>query len=219
MPTGVYERTKYHKDILEKSRIKAVVISANLRRGKAYSEERKIVHKIAMSKFKGKKRPKEIGIKISLALTGRKLSLEHRNNISKVQKGKSKPPRTKEHIENNAKHSRGINSHWWKGGRTELKKQIKNLSLYKEWREAVFERDNYTCQFCGKRGGIELAPDHIKPFYLILDENKITTQEQAKKCKELWEISNGRTLCHPCHKTTDTFGWNIYNAKRTKTIL
>ena len=59
------------------------------------------------------------------------------------------------------------------------------------WRKAVFERDNYTCQICGVRGG-KLAADHIKP-YAIYKEDR-------------WKLENGRTLCDPCHKKTPTYG-------------
>lgn len=202
MPKGIYPRTEYHKSILSKAKL-----------GKPKSDEWKAKHRQAMAKFKGIPRTKEVRDKISRILTGRKLSLEHRLNISLVQKGKKKPPRTNEHRENNAVHSRGANSHWWKDGRTELKKQIKNLVLYREWREAVFRRDNWTCVWCQVRGRTELSPDHIKPLSQILDENNITTQEDAKNCSELWDVNNGRTLCHPCHKKTDTYGWKIYNRR------
>jgi len=214
MPTGIYTRTEHHKEILSKSRAKAVARSAELRRGVPYTEERKAVQKQAMAKFKGSTRPKEIGEKISAKLTGRKLSDEHRRKMSEVNKGRKGTPMTEENKIKVSLRSRGENCSFWKGGRTELGKQIKNLALYKEWREAVFKRDNWTCQWCSKRGSIELSPDHIKPFSEILDEHSIKTQEEARVCEELWNVDNGRTLCHPCHKLTDTYGWKIYNKKR-----
>ena len=60
---------------------------------------------------------------------------------------------------------------------------------YAEWRNAVFERDNFTCQDCGAHSGngktINLHPHHIKPF--------------ATYPKLRYEISNGKTLCSECH--------------------
>ena len=97
----------------------------------------------------------------------------------------------------------------WRGGITKLGAWIRSLSIYKQWRTSVFQRDNYTCQHCGARSQkgkkVIIHADHIKPFYKILEENRITTVEQAKECKELWDIENGRTLCIPCHKQTPSY--------------
>ena len=63
------------------------------------------------------------------------------------------------------------------------------------WRKAVFARDNYTCQNCGARG-CRIQAHHIKAY---------------KTYPELrHELSNGLALCIPCHKQTDTFGWQNY---------
>jgi len=86
---------------------------------------------------------------------------------------------------------RGEN-HWnWNGGNTKERTKIWHSIEYKLWREAVFERDNYTCIWCGQKGG-QLNVDHIKPF--------------AYYPELRFAIDNGRTLCIDCHKTTDTYG-------------
>lgn len=55
---------------------------------------------------------------------------------------------------------------------------------YISWRNQVFKRDNYTCQLCDSYGG-GLHADHIKPW--------------ANFPELRYEITNGRTLCVPCH--------------------
>lgn len=80
----------------------------------------------------------------------------------------------------------------WKGGITPINKALRETFEYEEWRTKVFERDLYTCQGCGKIGGW-LEADHIKPFALY-PELRL-------------EISNGRTLCKPCHKK---LGWELF---------
>lgn len=75
-------------------------------------------------------------------------------------------------------------SHWnWKGGISNERCRIRQSSEYKNWRKEVFCRDNWTCA-CGKRGGY-LEADHIKGF--------------AEYPELRFEVSNGRTLCKPCH--------------------
>lgn len=129
---------------------------------------------------------------------GRKHSAESLKRLSLAHIGRTnyaKPPLIKG------------NKHWnWKGGVTKAYQAIRTCQPYKLWQRDCFERDNYTCIWCGDNKGGNLNVDHIKPFALILKQNDIKTLEQAYDCEELWDISNGRTLCVPCHKTTITYG-------------
>lgn len=84
----------------------------------------------------------------------------------------------------------------WKGGITPINKAIRSSREYKTWRKHVFNRDNYTCQACGQKGG-SLQADHVLPFAYYPDIR--------------FEILNGQTLCVPCHRKTPTWGrTNIY---------
>ena len=76
-------------------------------------------------------------------------------------------------------------------GKRTADKKIRQSAKYKAWRTLVFERDDYTCRGCGQHGGY-LHADHIKPFALYPELR--------------FEVSNGRTLCVPCHKKTGTYG-------------
>lgn len=71
-------------------------------------------------------------------------------------------------------------------------KDYRHNAQYSEWRTSVFERDNYTCQKCGKVGG-SLNAHHIKTF--------------AKYKKLRYELSNGLTLCEQCHRQEHRKRW------------
>ena len=86
----------------------------------------------------------------------------------------------------------------WEGGITSLIMKVRGLPESKQWRSDIFRRDNWTCQTCHSRGYIEAH--HIKSFSMIIKQSNIKTIEQAFSCKELWNITNGVTLCVECHK-------------------
>ena len=89
---------------------------------------------------------------------------------------------------------RGSKGNNWQGGKTPQNKVIRFSAAYADWRHHVFQRDDYTCQSCGLRGG-NLQADHIMPFAYFPDLRL--------------EILNGRTLCVPCHKRTLTYGSRV----------
>lgn len=89
----------------------------------------------------------------------------------------------------------------WKGT-TKLFGLVRKSFRYRQWRSDVFTRDDFTCNSCQDRGGI-LNAHHLKPFSVIMDENKIKTIEEALSCEELWNINNGITLCLSCHIKKD----------------
>lgn len=95
----------------------------------------------------------------------------------------------------------------WKGGISGLNAQVRGCPEMIQWRKQIFKRDDYTCVLCKRKRKPEdrvvlNADHHPKLFYLILEENNITTFEQAIACEELWDIKNGRTLCVECHLPT-----------------
>lgn len=98
----------------------------------------------------------------------------------------------------------GPKNHNWEGGKTNKRKALQNNFLYRSWRKRVYERDDYTCQICGIRGG-ELNADHIMPVCI--------------KQSRIYDITNGRTLCHDCHTKTDTFGQKARTLKKQMQIL
>ncbi len=73
----------------------------------------------------------------------------------------------------------------WKGGITPENQRGRRSPLYRQWRTAVFERDQYTCQKCGQFGGA-LNAHHIKPW--------------AQYQESRYDVGNGVTLCEHCHK-------------------
>lgn len=94
----------------------------------------------------------------------------------------------------------GENSHFWKGGITPLCNVIRTCIKYEEWRTQVFQRDSYICQHCMDKRGGKLHAHHIKFFSVIMEENHITTLEEAEACDAFWDVSNGITLCKKCHE-------------------
>lgn len=97
--------------------------------------------------------------------------------------------RTK-HCNRNCYSTKGINNSNYKDGRTPLNKTIRNSKEYKDWRNNVFQRDNFSCQECHQVGGT-LHAHHIKPF---------STHPELRL-----SLKNGQTLCVECHKKTDSF--------------
>ena len=83
------------------------------------------------------------------------------------------------------KHS-GENNACWKGGISDINNVIRNSKEYKLWRSAVYQRDNYTCVWCGNPDSGNLNAHHIKPFALFPELR--------------FAIDNGITLCKNCHK-------------------
>lgn len=86
-----------------------------------------------------------------------------------------------------------------------LKKKIRSIDEYLKWRLSVYRRDGFRCRECKVRG-LRLECHHINSFSRILSDNKIETVQDAINCSDLWKISNGLTLCNPCHKKTDSYG-------------
>ncbi len=183
MPKGVYKRTEKHTP-WNKGKKYSLGVSSKieckcLNCGTIFKAYKNNGRKYCSKSCSNKHNP----TKYWLGKKRSPISEGHRKIISLTHKGTKRSEETKDKM-------RGKNNPSWKGGVTPINMKIRNSKEYKIWREAVFERDNYTCRFCGERGG-KLNADHIKPF-AYFPELRLA-------------IDNGRTLCVSCHKKTDTY--------------
>ena len=114
--------------------------------------------------------PKNIG------MTGQHHTIKSKEKLSRIM---------------NERAVRGYKHYNWNGGKSRWYKYGYHTRKFKEWRTAVFTRDNYTCQRCGDNKGGNLNAHHIKSFTYYP--------------KLRFDINNGQTLCIECHKLTDTY--------------
>jgi len=147
------------------------------------------------------------GAKISASKVGVSLTEEHKKAISNAKKGKpikhfifnagvirAKISKAQKGIPR--PYQRGANHGNWEGGITPINAAIRNSFEMKQWRIAVFKRDDYTCQVCRVRGG-KLVADHVKPFCNYPDLR--------------FDINNGRTICKECDLKSDTYAGRAKN--------
>ncbi|MCK9626555.1 MAG: HNH endonuclease [Bacteroidales bacterium] len=181
-----------------------------------------MIENIDRRSYKGKNNPNWKGGLISVFC----------DNCGKIKKIKRKELKLKHHfcnrkcyslwLKENMKGSknpmygvrlRGKKSGGYSNGSSTLKGLIRELIEAKQFKKEVFERDNYTCQDCGKRGGY-LEIHHIKEFNNILKEflayysqfspieDKETLVRLAITWKDFWDVNNGIVLCRNCHEKT-----------------
>ncbi len=189
MPRGMYQHKRgVYKHSLE-TRLKIGESNTGLRKG--IKNPRHSAWMRLHQPFKGVPKSDEhkrkIGLSNSKALKGRKLPRSVVEKIRRSQVAVKANPLYRAAI---SRKLRGSRSHLWRGGRTSSNKLIRGSFEYRSWRQAVFARDDWTCLWCGKRGG-ELNADHIKSF--------------ADYPNLRFVINNGRTLCVPCHKRTESY--------------
>jgi len=111
-----------------------------------------------------------------------------RNSHKGLQVGKNNPFYGHKHTFENRKAKSiimsGITEEEWKGFTKRRRfKERRNIN----WREFIFNRDNYTCQICGKRG-CNLNSHHIKSW--------------KNYPKLRFDTTNGISLCVECHNMT-----------------
>ena len=157
---------------------------------KKQSDEMKRRHSLGMyskNGMLGKKHSDETKKKMRLAHLGKKhktMSSKGRGNISKSHIGQV--PWNKGMVGHNS----GKNNPNWKGG-VSRDTHSTTRPEYKKWRNAVFDRDDYTCQnkccpHCGNIKGIYLEAHHIKHW--------------AKNKELRYDVNNGITLYKKSHR-------------------
>ena len=151
------------------------------RKGEKFSK----THKENLSNaHKGYIMPQEQKDKIGKAISGQTrlpITDKHRQNLIKSHIGYIMPISQKIAI---GRANSGEKCHLWKGGITPENERIRHSMEMRLWREAVYERDNYTCQICKQKGG-KLHPHHIWNFALFTYLR--------------FNVDNGITLCKECH--------------------
>ncbi len=158
---------------------------------------------------KGLKMSEKTKKKMSLAhkgTTGHKMSNETKQKMRIAKLGKKHTP------EHNAKVRaksafllKGSKNPAWKGGVTPARLRIRECSKYKDWRQTILLRDDFTCHKCKQYGGKLQVHHRKKSFSKLLQEVRYNLPlldlfEGALIYTPFWDIKNGITMCIKCHK-------------------
>jgi 5-methylcytosine-specific restriction endonuclease McrA len=148
-------------------------------------------------------------------MKGKKMSEESRRKMSEAAKararagkhnrlGKKHTPETRKKIGeiSKARTPRGHAHYAYTHGRHQRDKCDRRTTEYKDWRDAVFARDNYTCQACGDDRGGNLQAHHVKSF--------------AAHPELRFVVSNGITFCRDCHERLHLKPIPGYKCRRMK---
>ncbi len=176
MPTGIYKRSYQEKERL-RNMLKDVGYKAPV--GKRLSPKTEF-KKGSIPWNKGKEWPEMRGNNHPSRKERHKQTFER---TWKQSKGKLNGP---EHPQ-------------WKGGKTPLIMKIRNSDRYIEWRDQIFQRDNYTCTICKDSTGGNLNAHHRIRLSTLIHKHQVATFEQALSYSEIWKLSNGMTVCEHCH--------------------
>ena len=155
---------------------RAKIVSANT--GRKHTDEDKIKIRENHADVSGENNPMYGMTGKNSPIYGIKRSIETLITMSNSQKGE-----------------KGSN---WKGGITPENEKFRKSFEYKHWRKSVFERDDYTCQECGERGG-SLNAHHILPY------------RDWREPRFSLNIKNGITLCEKCHNKTKGNEYEFFN--------
>lgn len=170
-----------NQGILKKRR-ESFCVDCNIKIANVYAKRCKKCSAVTMCRVKSI----EALCRYTASTKGMSKSEDLKKKISETLKGRPTGRKGIPLIKN-----RGKNNPNWKGGKSNERKVLMGQTEYKTWRDVVFKRDNYTCQLCGKHGGY-LEVDHIKAW---------VTHPELR-----YDTNNGRVLCVPCHRQTETFG-------------
>lgn len=175
----------------------------NIKRGRIYSWFKKYEIKARdySESVKGRKFTEEHKKKIATS-NSKPHSEDRKKNISKSKKGKtiiSDQHREKIRLKFIGLRV-GENHPMWKGGISNLRNRLYQSAQYKNWRNLVYLRDNFTCQLCYSQSN-RLNCHHIVTFKEIVDNYNLILYDDFLKCEILWNINNGITLCKNCHNS------------------
>ncbi|WP_052071030.1 HNH endonuclease [Rhodococcoides fascians] len=118
-------------------------------------------------------------------MEGKTLSAEHRAAIGAGVSGSYEERYGDRAEEERAKRRNGNRERWVDVPRKPQRDKHNADHRYKDWRTAVFQRDDYTCRECGQRGG------HLHAHHIL----RWATHPEAR-----YDVDNGLTLHETCHR-------------------
>ncbi len=144
-------------------------------------------------------------------MKGKKMSEESRRKMSEAAKnrpsnrvGKKHTAETKARIAaiSRERTPRGEAHHAFSHGKHQRDRCDRRTPEYGQWRDAVYRRDEYTCQHCGDSKGGNLQAHHVKPY--------------ADHPELRFDVANGITLCRDCHERVHLKPIPGYKCRRKK---